>query len=71
MKRAEGFLQVTGSRENLSRANFKAALCLRMDAYAKWAKNPKDPEALAGIQRAESTLVRVLATRFAGVYGFG
>jgi hypothetical protein len=59
--RAEAFLKVEGPRDARSRARFKAALCLRGDALARWEKNPNDPEAEDELRRSEQTLLGVLA----------
>jgi hypothetical protein len=61
--RADAFLKTVGSADAIALGRFKAALCYRSDASARWAKNPKDPEVPEGFRRAEQTLVKVLAVQ--------
>jgi hypothetical protein len=59
--RAEAFLKVEGPTDTVARARFKAALCYRSDALAKWAKNPRDPQVAEGMDLAVRTLAGVAA----------
>ena len=59
--RAEAFLKVQGSPEEVSRALFKAAVCFRLQGGELWAKKPQNLDAKAALDRAEQTLVKVLA----------
>jgi len=60
LNRAEAFLKVDGTDDQVDRALFKAGLCLRQDAFAKWAASPKDATAKRELSCAEDAFVKVL-----------